>query len=68
MSQLSSTEWTATLTAAAPAAVSYKYDLGGTWASVEETSACGYVANRSMTVNGGTVTDTVANWAGLGGC
>jgi hypothetical protein len=35
---------------------------------VEETASCGYVANRSMAVNGGAVSDTVAAWAGLGGC
>jgi len=28
----------------------------------------GFVSNRSMSVNGGTVDDTVANWAGFGGC
>jgi alpha-amylase len=33
-----------------------------------KTAACGYVSNRAMNVNGGTVTDTVAAWAGAGGC
>jgi alpha-amylase len=68
MTQVSATEWTATIDAASGTALSYKYDLGGTWTNVEETSGCGYVANRTMNVNGGAVNDTVANWAGLGGC
>jgi alpha-amylase len=62
------TQWTAVITATADVTLSYKYDLGGTWANVEETADCGYVGNRSMSVSGGTVSDTVAAWAGLGGC
>jgi alpha-amylase len=72
MSQVSPAEWTATLTSpgspAGSATLSYKYDLGGSWANVEETSSCGYVANRTLTMENGTTTDTVANWAGFGGC
>jgi hypothetical protein len=68
MTPVSATEWTATIDAASDTTLSYKYDLGGTWTSVEETSSCGYVNNRAMSVNGGAVNDTVANWAGLGGC
>jgi glucoamylase len=68
MTRVSADEWTATVTAAADATLSYKYDLGGTWSDVEETADCGYVSNRSMSVNGGTVNDTVANWAGPGAC
>ena len=54
--------------ATADSTLSYKYDLGGTWSTVEETASCGYVANRTMTVGGGTGKDTVAGWAGLGSC
>jgi alpha-amylase len=62
------TQWTAVITATADTTLSYKYDLGGTWAGVEETAGCGYVSNRSMSVTGGAVADTVAAWAGAGGC
>ncbi len=68
MTRVSSTQWTATVHAAASSTLAYKYTLGGSWVNVEETSTCGSVSNRSMTVNGGTVTDTVANWTGPGGC
>ena len=68
MTPLSATMWTATITATADSTLSYKYDLGGTWSDVEETADCGSVANRSMSVNGGTENDTVANWEGPGAC
>ena len=68
MTPLSATEWTATITATADTALSYKYDLSGTWSDVEETADCGSVANRTMTVDGGTENDTIANWAGPGAC
>lgn len=68
MTQVNATHWTATIHAASAATLSYKYDLGGTWNNVEETTSCGYVSDRSMNVNGGTVNDTVANWAGPGPC
>jgi len=68
MTQVSADEWTATVYAAADTTLSYKYDLGGSWSNVEETASCGYVANRSMPVNGGTQNDVVANWAGPGAC
>ena len=64
----SADKWTATVEAAADTTLSYKYDLGGTWSGVEETAGCGYVSNRSMSVTGGAVADTVAAWAGAGGC
>lgn len=68
MTRVSPTRWTATVHAAAATPLSYKYTLGGSWGNVEETASCGFVNDRSMTVNGGTVTGTVANWAGPGGC
>jgi alpha-amylase len=68
MTPLSATEWTATITATADTTLSYKYDLGGSWDNVEETADCGDVANRAMTVDGGTQDDTVANWAGPDAC
>ncbi len=60
--------WTATVTAAADATLSYKYDLGGSWNNVEKNAACADIGNRSMSVNGGTVNDTVANWGGPAAC
>jgi glucoamylase len=68
MTQVTPTEWTATVYSTADTTLSYKYDLGGNWSNVEETADCGYVSNRSMTVNGGTENDTVANWEGPGAC
>ena len=68
MTRVSADEWTAAVSAAADTTLSYKYDLGGSWPNAEETGSCGYVGNRSMSVNGGTVKDTVANWEGPGGC
>ncbi len=68
MTRVSATQWTATVHAAAATPLQYKYTLGGSWSSVEETASCGSVANRSMTVNGGTVNDVVANWTGPGAC
>lgn len=68
MTRVSADKWTATVEAAADTTLSYKYDLGGNWNNVEETAGCGDVDNRTMSVNGGTVNDTVANWAGPGAC
>jgi glucoamylase len=68
MTRVSSDEWTATVYATADTTLSYKYDLGGNWSNAEETASCGSVSNRSMTVNGGTENDTVANWEGPGAC
>ncbi len=68
MTRVSATKWTATISAAASTALSYKYDLGGTWSNVEKNADCADIGNRSMTVNGGTVSDTVANWGGPGAC
>ena len=68
MTPLSPTQWTAVVTATASTSLSYKYDVGGSWDNVEETADCGYVANRTMSVDGGSVDDTVAAWAGLGSC
>ncbi|HEY9244030.1 MAG TPA: alpha amylase C-terminal domain-containing protein, partial [Streptosporangiaceae bacterium] len=68
MTRLNATTWSTTVEASADTTLSYKYDLGGSWNTVEETASCGFVANRSMAVTGGTVSDTVAAWAGLGGC
>jgi len=68
MTRVSATQWTTTIEAVADAALSYKYDLGGTWAGVEKDASCADIANRSMTINGGSQNDTVANWSGIGGC
>jgi hypothetical protein len=68
MTRVSADKWTTTVYATAATTLSYKYDLGNNWSNAEETSSCGSVGNRSMTVNGGTENDTVANWEGPGGC
>ncbi|HEX4059804.1 MAG TPA: glycoside hydrolase family 15 protein [Streptosporangiaceae bacterium] len=68
MTRVSADKWTATVYAAASTPLSYKYDLGSNWSNAEETADCGSVGDRSMTVNGGTVSDTVANWEGPGAC
>jgi glucoamylase len=68
MTRVSADKWTATVYAAANATLSYKYDLGNNWSNAEETSDCGSVSDRSMSVSGGTVNDTVANWEGPGAC
>jgi glucoamylase len=68
MTRVSADQWTATVYAAADTTLSYKYDLGGNWSNAEETASCGDVANRTMTVNGGTENDVVANWEGPGAC
>jgi glucoamylase len=68
MTRVSADTWTATVEAAADATLSYKYDLGGSWSNVEKNADCADISNRSMSVNGGTVNDTVANWGGPGAC
>ncbi|MFI5062365.1 MAG: glycoside hydrolase family 15 protein [Streptosporangiales bacterium] len=68
MTRVSADTWTATVSAAADTTLSYKYDLGGSWNNVEKNTACGDIGNRSMSVNGGTVNDTVANWGGPAAC
>ena len=68
MTRVSATRWTATVDAAADATLSYKYDLGGSWNNVEKNADCADIGNRSMSVNGGTVNDTVANWGGPAAC
>jgi glucoamylase len=63
--------WSLTISAAAGAQFQYKFDLGN-WASVEETSSCGYVSNRTLGFgsagSSSQASDTVAAWAGIGGC
>ncbi len=68
MTRVSAGKWTATIEAAASPALSYKYDLGGSWSNVEKNAACADIGNRSLSVNGGTENDTVANWGGPGAC
>lgn len=67
MTKVDNTHYTATVSATSAATLDYKYDLGGAWDNVEETGACGYVANRTVTI-GGTQADTVLNWAGPSTC
>jgi glucoamylase len=55
MTRVSATQWTATIHAASAVTLQYKYALGGSWNNVEQTASCGYVNNRSVPVNGGSV-------------
>ncbi|MGO9218632.1 MAG: glycoside hydrolase family 15 protein [Streptosporangiaceae bacterium] len=68
MTRVSADKWTATIDATADSTLSYKYDLGGSWNNVEKNADCADISNRSMSVNGGTENDTVANWGGPGAC
>jgi hypothetical protein len=53
------------------ASLQYKFTLG-TWGTVEETAACGNVANRTFGFDDAgaifTADDTVAAWTGIGVC
>jgi alpha-amylase len=53
------------------AAFQYKFTLGS-WNTVEETSSCGDLANRTFGFNTAnasyTANNTVTNWKGSGGC
>lgn len=68
MTRVNASEWTTTVYSTADTTLSYKYDLGGSWSNVEKSSTCADVSNRSVSVNGGTETDTVANWGGPSSC
>ncbi len=68
MTKVDDTHYTATVTAASAATLSYKYVLGANWSDVEMSASCADTGNRSLTVNGGTETDTVLNWAGPDTC
>jgi glucoamylase len=63
--------WTLTITGVPVADFQYKFTLGS-WTSVEETSSCGFVANRTFGFNTAnasyTANDVVAAWQGTGGC
>jgi hypothetical protein len=71
MVQTGTGTWTLTITGVPTAAFQYKFTLGS-WNNVEESSSCAFVANRSFGFgtadSSDTVGDTVAAWAGLGGC
>ncbi|WP_051450731.1 alpha-amylase family glycosyl hydrolase [Actinospica robiniae] len=68
MTKVDDTHYQATITATSRAALSYKYYLGTSLSDIEESRTCSATANRSLTVNGTTVTDTVADWAGPHTC
>ena len=63
--------WTLTLTGVPVADFQYKFTLGS-WSNVEETSSCGYVANRAFNFTTAdqtyTANDAVAAWEGVGSC
>ncbi|MBS2964671.1 hypothetical protein KGA66_16560 [Actinocrinis puniceicyclus] len=68
MTKVDDTHYTATITATSAAALSYKYVLGANWSDVEKSGSCADIGNRTLTVNGGTTTDTVLNWGGPNTC
>ena len=68
MTKVDDTHYTATISATSAAALSYKYVLGADWSYVEKSASCADIGNRAMTVNGGTVNDTVLNWGGPNTC
>jgi len=68
MTKVDDTHYTATITATSAAALSYKFVLGATWNDVEKTASCTDISNRSLTVDDGTVADTVLNWGGPDTC
>jgi len=59
------------LTLEARPAPQYKFTLGS-WSAVEETSACGELANRTFTFTTADeaypASDTVSAWDGVGSC
>ena len=68
MTKVDDTHYTATISATSAAALSYKYVLGANWSYVEKSASCADISNRALTVNGGTVNDTVLNWGGPSTC
>lgn len=68
MTKVDDTHYTATVTSTSAVTLEYKYVLGASWSNVEETGSCASVSNRSVSVAGGTETDTVLNWAGPNTC
>ena len=68
MTRVNANTWTTTVEAAAghhAVLLEGKYDLGvAAGGNVEKNADCADISNRSMSVNGGTVNDTVANWGG----
>ena len=71
MTQTGPGTWTLTITGVPVAAFQYKFTLGS-WNTVEETSSCGDLANRTFGFNTAdasyTANNTVTNWKGSGGC
>jgi len=68
MTKVDNTHYTATISATTAAALSYKFVLGANWSYVEKSASCAEISNRSLTVNGGTSSNTVLNWAGPNTC
>ena len=69
LTRVDATHWRTTLTSPANAPLQYKFTLGD-WATVEKNASCADIANRSRTLTGGSVSDTVANFGTFcgGGC
>ena len=72
LNQVKPTQWRITLTGKEGTLIEYKYALGS-WDFVEKDSACGEIANRTLTLSYGsnglqTVNDTVPNWRNVMPC
>lgn len=72
LARIDASHWTITLSGQEGVRLEYKYALGS-WDYVEKDSACGEIANRTLTLTYGAtgnqaVSDTVANWRKVGPC
>jgi hypothetical protein len=69
MTEVTSGEWTVTLTGAHAVAVAYRYTLG-TFASQELGGDCNAISPRTLRSGYGTglINDTVVNWGGVSPC
>ena len=72
LTQVKPTQWRIALTGKEGTLIEYKYALGS-WDFVEKDSACGEIANRTLTLSYGsnglqTVNDTVPNWRNVMPC
>jgi len=59
LTRIDATHWRTTLTSPPNATLQYKYTLGD-WTTVEKSASCADVGNRTRTLTGGSVSDTVA--------
>ncbi len=72
LTRIDATHWTITLTGKETTQIEYKYALGA-WDFVEKDSACGEIANRTLTLSYGSngiqmINDLVMNWRNVSPC